>query len=357
MLGNVTGVAVAQEISIGAVVPLSGASATTGEDQRRGITLAVEEINAQGGVLGQPFSVIIEDSGGRPQSAIDAATKLVTVDEVPIVIGEYSSGNTLPMGDYLVQQGVPHINPASTSGQVRDIGETSYSVVGLDNVSTAFAAQDVLDQGWERVAVIAVNNAFGQGVAEEFGKHFTELGGEVTTSILYNQGQSTYRRELQQLAAGEPDAIVYTAYGTEAALINQEAFELGMQDQFPFYSILITMMNSDTEPQFKVGQMGMDVGYVGENGESYREAYTTAFGEDFLSAYGGYAHDAVLFAAAAIERAGSTDREAILEAIEALGEEGFEGITGMINFDEDGQRTAQPYLKFIVNDDALDIRE
>src|SRR5690606_7636595 len=100
--------------------------------------------------------------------------------------------------------------------------------------STAFAAQDVLDQGWNSVAVFAMNNAFGQGVAEEFAEHFTALGGEITTSLLYNTGQSTYRRELQQLAAGTPDAIVYTAYGTEGAIFNQEAFELGLQDEFPF---------------------------------------------------------------------------------------------------------------------------
>lgn len=349
---HVTGALAQDQVSIGAVIPLSGTNATIGEDQKRAIEIALEEVNAAGGVLGKPFNVIIEDSGGKAQTAIDAATKLVTVNQVPLVIGEYSSGNTIPLGEYLVQQQVVHINPASTSGLVRDIGDTSFSLVGLDNVSTEFAAQDVLDHGWKNVAVFAMNNAFGQGVAEEFTKHFTAKGGTIATSILYTLGQPSYRRELQQLAQSAPDAYVFTAYGTEGALISQEAFELGIQDK-PWYSILVTMMNKDTPAQFKTDLIGMDVGYIGEGGEAYKATYEAKYGESFLSAYGGYAHDAVIFAAAAINKAGSTDKAAILEAVKALGEEGLDAATGHIAFDADGQRTEQPYLRFETDGDAL----
>lgn len=341
------------DITLGAVFPLSGTNATPGEDQRRAVELAVQKINAAGGVLGEDLHVIVEDSAGNAQTAIDAARKLVTVDTVPLVIGSYSSGVTLPMGEYLVQEGVPHLNPASTSGLVRDIGDTSFSMVGLDNVSTEFAAREVLDQGWEKVAVLAVNNAFGQGVATEFAAHFEEMGGEVLTSVLFSGGQPSYRRELQQMEATDPDAYVFTAYGTDAALIMQESFEMGMQEEKPWYSILITMMNADTPEPYKQGLTGMDVGYLGDGGESYAEAYEAAYGEGFLSAYGGYAHDAVLFAAAAIEKAGSTDRAALLEAIRALGDAGFSGATGEIRLDADGQRMAQPYISFRVEGDVL----
>ncbi|WP_375688578.1 ABC transporter substrate-binding protein [Pseudooceanicola sp. LIPI14-2-Ac024] len=341
------------EITLGAVIPLSGSNATPGEDQRRGIEIAVKEVNDAGGVLGEPIRVIIEDSAGKPQTAIDAARKLVTVDGVPLVIGSYSSGITLPMGEYLVQEGIPHLNPASTSGLVRNIGPTSFSMVGLDNVSTEFAAKEVIANGWKNVAVLAVNNAFGQGVAHEFQKHLEEMGGSVKTSVLFTGGQPSYRRELQQLEATDPDAYVFTAYGTDAALIMQESFELGLQEDAPWYSILITMMNKDTAPDFKQGLTGMDVGYLGAGGEGYAQTYQDTYGETFLSAYGGYAHDAVLFAAKAIEMAGSTDKTAILEAIRKLGDEGFQGATGEIKLDADGQRMSQPYLKFKVEGNDL----
>ena len=72
------------DITLGAVIPLSGSNATPGEDQRRGIEIAVKEINDAGGILGEPLKVIIEDSAGKPQTAIDAARKLVTVDKVNV---------------------------------------------------------------------------------------------------------------------------------------------------------------------------------------------------------------------------------------------------------------------------------
>lgn len=334
------------EITIGAVLPLSGVNASGGEDQRRGIELAVAAINEQGGVLGEPLRVIYEDSGNTPQRAIDSARKLVDVDKVAIVIGEYSSGITIPMGQFLVGEGFPHINPASTSGLVRDIGETSFSMVGLDNVSTEFAAKDVMDNGWKRVAVLAMNNAFGQGVANEFGTHFEAMGGEITTTIMYTSGQTTYRRELQQAESTQPDAYVFTAYGADGGLMMQEAYELGLQD-LPWYSILITMHNADTPADFKQGLIGMDVDYTaGDTG--YAQAYEAAYGETFASAWSGYAHDAALFAATAIEQAGSTDREAVLGAIAALGETGISGATGEIKLDADGQRVWQPYQRLRV---------
>ncbi|MDO5898829.1 ABC transporter substrate-binding protein, partial [Agrobacterium sp. Azo12] len=94
--------------------------------------------------------------------------------------------------------------------------------------------------------------------------------------------------------------------------------------------------------------IGMDVGYIGDGGDAYKSEYEKTYGEGFLSAYGGYAHDAVLFAAAALNKAGNTDKATVLKAIEDLGKEGVKGVTGEIKFDGDGQRTHQPYLKFKV---------
>lgn len=222
----------ADQVVLGAVLPLTGSSATVGEDQRRGIELAVEYINSKGGVLGKPLKVIVEDSGGRAPSAIDAATKLASVDKVPVIIGEYSSGITIPMGQYLVRQGVVHINPGSSSPKVRDIGEYSFSVMGLDDLAGRFTADKIYKQGFRKAVFLAPNNAYGEGVTTQVAQAFTALGGTVAGTVLYTEGQSTYRRELEQLAKSAPDVYVYTAYGQESAVINREAFELGL-NRFP----------------------------------------------------------------------------------------------------------------------------
>src|SRR5690606_23825733 len=210
-------------VNLGAVIPLTGASATIGEDQRRGIELAVAKVNADGGVLGKKLNVVVEDSGGAAASAIDAARKLTSVDKVPVVIGEYSSGVTIPLGQFLQQQGIVHINPGSSSPEIAKIGSNSFSTIGLDTIASKFTAEYLYRSGHRKAALIAPTNAYGSGVADTFKAAFTGLGGRVTSIVLYTEGQTDYRAELQRLKGGAPDVIVYSAYGQEAKVINNQA--------------------------------------------------------------------------------------------------------------------------------------
>ncbi len=338
----------AEGVVIGTILPLSGASATVGEDQRRGIELALDQINASGGVLGKPLTIVTEDSAGRTATALDAAKKLVTVDKVPVVLGEFSSGVTIPVAEYLVQQGRSHINIGSSGLKIRTIGAGQFSVLGLDDVASDFAAQDVYASGARKVAIIVPNNGYGQGMASAFEKKFTALGGTVTSALLYTEGQTSYRRELQQLEAGSPDAYIYSAYGKESATINREGFELGLNDK-PWYGLYLTMCISDSEPHYVEGQIGMDLNYIGPNGKGYQDAYKKKFGTDFTSTFNGFAYDGVMLVAAAINKAQSTDPAKINAAIVELGKD-YDGVTGPIVLDADGQRSAQPYLHLKVVD-------
>ncbi|NMM84935.1 amino acid ABC transporter [Rhodococcus sp. SRB_17] len=332
------------QVKFGAVLSLTGASASVGEDQRRGMLIAIDDINASGGVLGQPVQLIIEDTGGRAVSALEAAKKLVNVDKVAAVFGEYSSSLTIPVGQYVVKQGLPFINHGSSSPAVRSIGDGGFSVIGLDTASAQFAAKDLWDQGARKVAFIAPNNAYGQGIAPEFQKNFEALGGQVVSLVLYTAGQSTYRRELQQMERAKPDAYVYSAYGQEAAVINREAFDLGMNKPKPWYAIYHTMCTTDSAPAHVEGQQGMDVNAVGPQGKGFQTAYETRYGHGFKSSYTGYAYDGVRMAAAAVQRAGNTQPDAVKQALRAVGQN-YEGATGAIQFAADGQRGVQPYMK------------
>lgn len=337
----------AQPVKFGATLSLTGASASVGEDQRRGMTIALEEINAKGGVLGQPLQVVIEDTGGRAVSALEAAKKLVAVDKVAAVLGDYSSSITIPTGQYVVREGVPFINHGSSSPAVRSIGAGAYSVIGLDDASAQFAAQDLWELGHRKVAFIAPNNAYGQGVAAEFKKNFEKLGGVVVSQVLYTAGQSTYRRELQQMARATPDVFIYSAYGQEAAVINREAFELGLNKAQPWYAIYHTMCTTDSAPEHVEGQRGIDVRSIGPQGEGFKVAYEARYGHGFKSSYTGYAYDGVRLMAAAVERAGSTQPDAVKQALRSIGSNGYEGATGTITFAADGQRSLQPYQKTV----------
>lgn len=330
-------------ISIGAVLPLTGPSATVGEDIRRGIELGVEHVNANGGVLGKKLNVIIEDSGNNPTSALTAARKLVTVDKVPAVMGEYSSSITLPMAQYLVKENVVHLNIGSSSNKIRELGPSAFNIIGLEENGNRFAAKDVYDLGHRNIALIAPNNAYGQGVAHGFKEEFEKLGGKVTAQVLYTGGQSTYRRELQQLARANPDAFLYTAYGHESAVINREGKELGLRN-VPWYAYIMSMSVSDTPAEIAEGQIGMELGSpTGELGKKYEEAFKAKHSEGFKTAFNGYGYDGVLLMAAAIEKGKGTSPAEIVAGLKAVGAEGFTGVTGEIKFDDEGQRIDPPY--------------
>lgn len=331
-------------VSVGAVLSLTGANATVGEDVRRAVALAVDKVNEQGGVLGKKFAVIVEDSGGNATTALNAARKLASVDKVPVVMGEYSSGITLPMAQYLVKEGVVHMNIASTSVKIRDLGAPAFNLIGLENLGNKFSAADAWALGYRNVAVIAPNNAYGQGVAHGFREEFEKLGGKIGTELLYTSGQSTYRRELQQVSRSNPDAYIYTAYGQESAVLNREAYELGLR-QKPWYAILLSMSLSDTPANIANGQLGMEVGSVqGEAGKAYAAAFAAKYKEGMKTSYTGYAYDAVMLSAAAINLAKSTKPADVQAALMKVGQN-YQGVTGPITFDADRQRIDPPYAK------------
>ncbi|KAA8998485.1 ABC transporter substrate-binding protein [Affinibrenneria salicis] len=342
------------DVTVGAILPLTGVSASIGEDTRRGIELAVEQINARGGVNGQKLAVMIEDSAGSPVTALDAVRKLTQVNHVPLVMGEFSSSVTIPIGQYLVKNKLVHININSSSTDMRKVGKYSYSVIGLADLATKFSAQDVYDMGYRKVAFIAPNGAYGQSMLDQFSKDFQALGGKVVAKMLYTGGQPSYRRELGQLARVRPDAYVYTTYGQDAVVLNRESYEMGLNTT-PWYGMYLTMTTANTSAQYIEGKMGMEVASTGDEGKGFIEQFHQRYGADPQSAYSSYAYDSVTLAAAAINKAGSTDPAALQAAMQSVAPH-FDGVTGPLNLDAENQRQTQPYKKVKVVNGAQVLR-
>ena len=121
-----------------------------------------------------------------------------------MIIGEYSSGITIPIGQYLVRQGVVHINPGSSSPKVRDIGEYSFSVMGLDDLAGRFTADKLFKQGFRKAVFLAPNNAYGEGVTTQVAQAFTAMGGTVAGTVLYTEGQSASAASWSSLPRPRP---------------------------------------------------------------------------------------------------------------------------------------------------------
>lgn len=338
------------KITLGAIAPLTGSSATIGQDQARGIELAVERVNSEKGVMGKELAVSVEDSEATTAASVQAARKLVTSDHVPVVIGEYLSANTIAAGKYLEGQGVVQINPGSSSPEISEIGEYSFSTIGLDNLAGKVAAENLSKAGVKKIAYLGPNNSYGAEFAKVLAKEFPKTGGEIVESILFTEGQSSYQAELNRLKESEAEVWVYATYDPEAVTINDEAFQLDMNPK-QFYGIYLSICVEGVEPAAIAGQQGQDLAYIGPQGEGYEKEYEAHFGSKPKTPYSGYAYDAVMMAAAAINKAGSDEPDAIKEALKEVGK-GYQGATGEITFDSNNQREEAPYEVLEVNEEG-----
>ena len=339
------------DITLGAILPLTGTTADIGEDQRRGIELAVKQINANGGVLGQPLNVLFEDSAGNAMTALNAVRKLDEINHVPVVIGTFASSVTIPVGQYLEKKHKIHLNISGSSTDIRKIGDHSYSMIGLDDLSAKLAAEDAFKQGYKRIVLIAPNGAYGQGMEKQFTKRFRELGGKVLSSVLYKSGQPTYRSELQRLSHTRPDAYIYTSWGQDAIVLNRDAYQLGLNDT-PWYGMYLTMSTGGAPAQYTQGQIGMEVESLGAKGKNYVAQYQAEFKQKPQSAYSSYAYDSVMLAAKAITTAGKETPDAIQAALLKVAPN-YVGITGPFNLDADHLRTTQPYRTVKINNGEI----
>jgi branched-chain amino acid transport system substrate-binding protein len=336
------------KLSIGAVLPTTGDSASIGEDQARGARLAAEKVNSKEGVLGKQLAVNVEDSQSDTVAGVQAARKLVSVNHVPVVVSEFISARTLAVGKYLQKSGVVHINPGSSSTDITEIGDFSFSSIGLDDIAGEFAAKQLYDAGYRKIAFLGPNNPYGAQFARVVKSTFEQIGGEVTESILYSEGESTYRAELQRLKDSEPELYVYASYVPDTKTINEEAFELGL-DPKTFYGIYLSICVEDVDPAATEGQQGQDLTFTGPAGKEFADAYQARFGEEPRTPYSAYVYDAVLMAAKAIEEAGSAKPDAVRKALAQVGKD-YPGATGSITLDKDGQRETQEYALLRVDD-------
>jgi branched-chain amino acid transport system substrate-binding protein len=334
-------------VVIGSISPLTGTNAVQGSDMKNGEQLALEEVNAAGGVLGRPLKILFEDTESRPKGGIDAVHKLVEVNKVPAIVGAYSSGISLPTGEYTNAQKVVQIGVASTSPGLRKIGPYYFNSIGLDEViGTELAKFAMEDSGAKRFASITVNNPFGIGI-EIWSKAYVEQqGGEVVTLVRYDERKPDYRAEIERLFSKKPEAIFFTAYGTESKLILKQAYEMGLTPPKGWWADYLTMWVNEVIPETAEGIKGLECGIGFGKYDHYRNAYKKRFGKEPMTAFGAYGYDAVWLVALAINFSHSTKSDDIRKTLFPVSKIYF-GATGDKSFDQDGMQVTENYVRYI----------
>jgi len=354
-----------ETVKLGALMPMTGDLQAFGETSLNGINLAVDEINAAGGVLGMPLEVSVGDTQTAAQPSIDAAQKLVSIEGVSAIIGALSSGNTIPVAESITKSSrVPQVSPASTSPVITGLADEDFlfRTVPSDAFQGIALAEVAREKGLENLAIIYVNNDYGQGLAESFQESFEAQGGTISGSVPYEKGQASYRGELQQLAGAGAEALLLIGYPENGITILKQSLEEGFFDRFVFTDGMkapevIDAIGAD----FLEGAFGT-VAQSAEENEAYTRftsAYEEKYGELPPKPYIDTSYDAVMVLALAIEQAGTTDGSAVRDAmrdvanapgieikpgewakaVEAIanGEDiDYVGASGSINFDDQG---------------------
>src|SRR5476651_328541 len=212
-------------IKVGEYASLTGKEAGFGQTSHHGVVLALEEINASGGVLGKKLELSYEDNQTKPGESATAVKKLISRDKVIALVGEVSSGRSLEAAPIAQAAHIPMIAPAATNPKVTLVGNYIFRVCFIDpfqgTVMAKFAKEDLHARN---VAILSsVSNAYSLGLAKFFKETFLAAGGAIGTEKNFSEGDKDFRAQLTAVKAAGVDAVFVPGYYTEAALIVRQA--------------------------------------------------------------------------------------------------------------------------------------
>jgi branched-chain amino acid transport system substrate-binding protein len=333
-------------IKIGIAGPMTGGIAKMGEDFRNAVTIAAEEWNAAGGVLGKKVELLIVDDQSDPKQAVSIANKLVN-EGVAGVIGHFNSSCSIPASDVYNRAGIPMITPASTNPQLTDRGyRGAFRVCGRDDQQGKVAAEFVnTELGIKKIAIIHDRTTYGQGLADEFRKYLDKGTGVVYYGGI-RQGDNDFKAVLTSLRELSPELLYFGGVYTEAALLVKQAGEVGLKVRFMSGDAVI-------DPKFIeiAGANTAEGAYLTfspdpvniPEAKGFISKYKARFGEP--GPYAIYSYDALNILLSAVSEAHNINGKSL---IDALHNKEFSTSMGRISFTEKGDVAMSPYVMWVV---------
>ena len=343
----------AETIKIGAIGPLTGSVAIYGISATNGLKLAVDEINANGGILGKQIELNLLDEKGDSTEAVNAYNKLVDWGMVAL-IGDITSKPSVAVAEVAAQDGIPMITPTGTQLNITEAGSNIFRVCFTDPYQGEVLAKYTKDKlGAKTVAIISNNSSdYSDGVANAFAKEAEAQGIQVVAREGYSDGDKDFKAQLTKIAQQNPDVLFVPDYYEQDGLIAIQAREVGIK------SVIVgpdgwdgVVKTVDPSSYAAIEDVFFANHYSTKDSsekvqnfiKNYKEKYN-----DEPSAFSALSYDAAYILKAAIEKAGTTDKEAVAKAIKELE---FEGITGHLTFDEKNNPVKSITIIKIVNGD------
>ena len=361
----------AEDVTIGILYAYSGDLGIYGEPRTDAMKQAVKEVNENGGVLGGRLKLVIMDTETSEVVAVKKAHELVDVDwyNVPAIIGTTGSGPCMAIIDYTTSNDVLLISPSVTAAEFTTYPDNDlfFRTCPSDELQGIAMARLAIKQGYKTASTLVVWNPYGVGFEEAFTKKFKALGGKVLESVRYDPDTTTFDSEVEKVAAVNPDFVMLCAYPETGSGMLKTAYKKGYMGNIDWLLAeglmcdeLAGMVGKDKAGNYIIaGLKGTtpDPRVAGSAYDSFKQNYTAEYGKEPVR-YCSNSYDAVAVVALAIEKAGEASGTAIRGSLrgvanppgkevsdigealrlirEGLWDINYQGASGDVNFDENG---------------------
>jgi branched-chain amino acid transport system substrate-binding protein len=336
-----------QQVTFGCVTSLTGEGATYGLATRRGVDLALDEINGKR-PPGKPRVVVVyEDDRLDATVGRTAFQKLVSVDHVPAVLGAFGSSVTLAIAPIAEQNKVVLFSASSTADEIKNAGKYIFRNVPTNRAQGARAAHFVRDHLHAKTAaILSMNNDYGVSLEQSFEPDFTKDGGRVVIKETYNPDAVDFRGQLTKIAAAKPDIVFYPGHYQESGLILKQARQLGITSTFvggdgSYSPKLMEIAGPAAEGSYYT-LMAMEPENASPDVKRFVDAFKARYHEE-PDVYAAYAYDAMMTITAAADATGYTSDD-IKNGLYSIT---YNGVTGETKFDADGE-VAKPFAIYKV---------
>lgn len=339
-------------IKIGVVAPLTGDIPTFGKSTQEGVELAVAQVNAAGGINGKKVELAVADDQNNPQAGVAALQKLINNDKVVGVVGSVASKVTLALAPIATQNKVPMVTGMSTNVKVTSLkgNEFAFRACFIDPFQGTVLAKFATDTLKAKTAAMLydVGNDYCVGLAQNFKKQFEAAGGKVVSDLTYNSGDQDFNAQLTKIKPLNPDVILLPDYYQTVALIAKQARQLGIKATF------LGGDGWDSPDLVKIGGDAVNGAYFSNHySPDDTSPEVVQFLKDFKAKYNetpdalaALGYDAANMLLNAIKNAGSTDGEAIRQA---LLKTDITSVTGHIKLDADRNPVKAAVMIEVVN--------
>jgi branched-chain amino acid transport system substrate-binding protein len=332
----------AEPIKLGSFLTVTGPASFLGDPELKTLQLYVEDLNAKGGVNGRKIELIHYDTGGNAKDAVNFVKRLIKNDNVDIIVGGTTSGDTLAVIPDVEKEGIPLISLAGAVEIIEPVKKWVFKTPHTDRMAAARIYEDLRRRSFTKVALITGDGGFDKSGREQLLKLAPQYGITLVADESYGNKDTDMTAQLTKIRSSDAQAIINFGLGQAPAIVTKNIKQLGITlplyhshgvasktfidlagdaaegVRLPAAALVVAEQLPDTDPQKPVLL-------------AYKKQYEAKYGP--VSTFGGHAYDGLMIAVAAIQRAGGPDKAKVRDEIEKT--QGFIGTSGVFNMTPD----------------------